>query len=204
MLFPSCTIYIYCLFPWYSSASHQSLVERFVLNMISSAYTIWRSPSSIDWWNLMTILDKFCASLSYFTYILLRGTQFDVDSIVGIKPIQYVGMRLGLSELETMCWGIYFFYWDSKQAIKSPLGLVISIVSVAWYGLSWTCVWNWRNWLGLIRVWSRSGIYKDPWNTRIYFLPVTDVNPVAADTMSSSFMGSYMSKNSATSHDISV
>ena len=81
---------------------------------------------------------------------------------------------------------------------------MIFVGSVAWYVLSWTCVWNWRNWLVLIMILSSSGIYKASLNTRIYFCPVTDVNPVAADTMSTSFMGSYVSENGATSHDISV
>ena len=97
-----------------------------------------------------------------------------------------------------------FSPWDSKHAVKSPLGLVIFIGYVAWYGLSWTCVWNWRNWLGFIRILSSSVIYKASLKTRMYFQPVTDVNLVAADTMSTSFMGLYVSKIGATSHDLYV
>ena len=38
----------------------------------------------------------------------------------------------------------------------------------------------------------------------IYCLPVVDVNPLAEDMIAKSFIGSYVSENGATLHDISV
>ena len=152
----------------------------------------------------MPILDTFCASISYFTQYFVEGNSIWCE---------FHGWR----EFNSICGNVARFIWvgnqvlrniflpcDSKHAVKYLLGLVIFIGSVVWYGLSWTFLSNWRNWLGLIMIWWSSVVYNTSWNTRIYCWPVTDVNPVAANTMSTYFMGLYVFENGATSHDLSV
>ena len=49
-----------------------------------------------------------------------------------------------------------------------------------------------------------SGIYNASWKTNMQFLPFSNVNPVAADTIGMSFMGVYFLEKGATSQLRSV
>ena len=155
----SLSIYIAC-FPDIQTLSTSLWLKRCVLNMMSSSSVIWCPSSSIDWCNLMPILDTFCASNSSFTEYSVEGNSIwcgfhgwqEVNSICGNAVRSFL---VGNQVLRNI-----FVLWYSKPAVKYPLGLVIFISSVALYGFSWTCVWNWPNLLVLIRVWSSSGIYK--------------------------------------------
>ena len=162
-------------------------LKHCVLNMMPSSSAIWCSSSSTYWWNLVPIIDTFHALLPSFTWYFVEGNSIwcvfhgchGVNSICG-NAARYVWV--GNQVLRNI-----FVPWDFKHAVKYPFGLVIFISSVACYGLSWNSVWNLRNWLGLIREWSSYGIYKASWNTRMYCRPITDMNPVASDKMSTSY-----------------
>ena len=100
------SISIVCL-PDIRTLSTSLWLKRCVLNMMSSSSAILRSSSSTYWQNLMPILDIFSPQSPPSHNILLGGTQSNVDSTVGVKSIWYLWMRLGISELETRCWGVY-------------------------------------------------------------------------------------------------
>ena len=156
------------------------------------------------WWNFMPILENFRDSISSLTYYFVEGESIwygfrgwrEVNLIFGNADRS---VKVGNLVLRNIC-----VPWYSKHAVKYLLGLVIFIGSVACYGLFWTCMCNWRIWLRLFMVWSSYSIYKASWNTKMYWQKVPDVNPVGSDTMPTSFMGSYVSENGATSYNLYV
>ena len=160
LLFPCWTLYRYCLFLWYLDASHQYLVETLCIEynvlLIHDLKFI-----------ILNLLIEFDASTKHILSfnLLLHINVFEGNSIL----YGFYGWREFNSICENAARSVWvgnqvlrniFVPLGSNHAVKYPLGLVIFIGSVAWYGLSLNCVWNWRNWLGLIKVWSSYGIYK--------------------------------------------